>query len=80
MTRSLFAAVAALLLAAAPAPVASAAEAGKVPAQKWSFNGPFGTFDRNELRRGFQVYRDVCSSCHSLKLVAYRHLGGVGFT
>lgn len=80
MTRFLFAAAAALVLAAASASDVSAAEAGRVPAQKWSFNGPFGTFDRNELRRGFLVYRDVCSSCHSLKLVAYRHLGGVGFT
>ena len=32
--------------------------------QDWSFAGVFGTYDQNQLRRGFQVYREVCSSCH----------------
>lgn len=58
---------------------AVAAEGLKAPVQEWSFNGPFGTFDRPALRRGLQVYREVCSACHSLNLVAFRHLGGVGF-
>ena len=49
----------------------------------WSFEGPFGTFDRAALQRGFQVYKEVCSSCHSLNYLAYRNLadpGGPGFT
>ena len=33
----------------------------------WSFKGPFGKFDRAALQRGYQVYREVCSSCHSMK-------------
>ena len=71
------------LLAAAAvvgAASATAATAPSPPAQSWSFDGIFGTFDRPALRRGLQVYREVCSSCHSLNQVAYRHLGRVGFS
>ncbi len=68
---------AALLLAAVATPATAAVE---VPAQKWSFSGMFGTYDRPALRRGLQVYREVCASCHSLDLVAYRHLASVDFT
>jgi ubiquinol-cytochrome c reductase cytochrome c1 subunit len=59
---------------------AEALEAPKPPAKRWSYDGMFGTFDRASLRRGLQVYREVCAACHSLKLVAYRHLEGVGFS
>src|SRR5690606_15122549 len=41
----------------------------------WSFSGFFGRFDPAQLQRGFQVYREVCASCHGLELVAFRHLG-----
>ena len=41
----------------------------------WSFNGAFGTYDRAAMQRGYQVYREVCASCHGLKYVAFRHLG-----
>lgn len=51
-----------------------------LPEQDWSWSGPFGTFDRAALRRGLQVYSEVCSGCHSLDLVAYRALGEVGFS
>jgi ubiquinol-cytochrome c reductase cytochrome b/c1 subunit len=77
--------IAATLVAAfaAPAP-ALAAEATPTPTrQSWSFAGPFGTFDRGQLQRGFKVYRDVCAACHGMKLVAFRMLaqpGGPGFT
>ncbi len=47
--------------------------------QNWSFNGPFGTFKRDELQRGFQVYKEVCSACHSLKRIRFRDLKGIGF-
>jgi len=72
-------AVSATLLGVSAAPV-SAAEAPKPPAQKWSFDGPFGTFDAASRQRGFQVYRDVCSACHGLKQVYYRHLRDIGFS
>jgi cytochrome c1 len=50
---------------------------------QWSFDGPFGHFDRSALQRGFQVYKEVCSACHSLNRVAFHTLdepGGPGFT
>ncbi len=56
------------------------AEVPKPPAQAWSFNGVFGTFDRAALRRGLQVYTELCAACHSLRLVYYRHLQSVGFS
>jgi cytochrome c1 len=63
---------------------ALAAEAGpKPPRMSWSFAGPFGKFDRAQLQRGFQVYKDVCATCHGLKYVAFRNLaqsGGPGFS
>src|SRR5208282_1446987 len=53
------------------------------PLQRWSFHGPFGLYDPEQLQRGFKIYREVCSTCHSLKLLAFRNLddpGGPGFT
>jgi ubiquinol-cytochrome c reductase cytochrome c1 subunit len=53
------------------------------PKNDWTFAGPFGTFDKTQLQRGFKVYREVCSSCHSMGLVSFRNLaqpGGPGFT
>ncbi len=63
----------------------AAAEAGahhtpEFPKMDWSFNGPFGTYDRAALQRGFQVYKQVCSACHGLKRVAYRNLSALGYT
>jgi ubiquinol-cytochrome c reductase cytochrome c1 subunit len=40
----------------------------------WSFAGPFGHFEPQQLQRGFQVYREVCASCHSLSMVAFRNM------
>jgi ubiquinol-cytochrome c reductase cytochrome b/c1 subunit len=81
MHRIVVAAALALLL---PAAGAAAAETAEPPArQYWSFWGPLGTYDRGQLQRGFKVYREVCSACHGLKLVAFRSLaqpGGPGFT
>jgi ubiquinol-cytochrome c reductase cytochrome b/c1 subunit len=53
------------------------------PTQKWSFSGPFGKFDQGQLQRGFKIYKEVCSSCHSMSLVSFRNLaeeGGPGFS
>ena len=44
----------------------------------WSFKGLFGKFDRSSLQRGYQVYSEVCSSCHSMKYVSYRNLAEKG--
>jgi ubiquinol-cytochrome c reductase cytochrome b/c1 subunit len=50
------------------------------PRQTWSFAGPFGTFDRAQLQRGFKVYREVCGVCHGLNLVAFRNLADLGYS
>ena len=44
----------------------------------WSFKGLFGKFDRGSLQRGYQVYTEVCASCHSMKYLSYRNLGEKG--
>ena len=49
----------------------------------YSFEGPFGKFDKGQLQRGYKIYKEVCSGCHSMKYVAFRNLaeaGGPGFT
>ena len=76
-TKIIIAAVAAMVgLAAVPA---NAAEAGVRPErQAWSFAGIFGTYDQNQLQRGFQVFREVCASCHSAHLISFRNLSEPG--
>jgi len=56
------------------------AEENKVELLKnnWSFDGVFGTFDRASLQRGYQVYQEVCSGCHSVKHLSYRNLSEKG--
>jgi ubiquinol-cytochrome c reductase cytochrome b/c1 subunit len=71
------------LLAAAPA--LAAVDTTRLPLKSvdFSFDGPFGTYDRGALQRGFQVYKEVCSSCHALNHIAFRNLsdeGGPEFT
>ncbi len=44
----------------------------------WSFEGPFGTYDRDALRRGYKVYKEVCATCHSAKYLHFRNLGEPG--
>jgi ubiquinol-cytochrome c reductase cytochrome c1 subunit len=62
-----------------PAPLA-AEEFHKEPKDlHLSSDGPFGKFDKRQLQRGFQVYSEVCSACHSLKLVSFRDLKGLGY-
>jgi ubiquinol-cytochrome c reductase cytochrome c1 subunit len=43
-------------------------------------DGPFGKFDRQQVQRGYQVYKEVCSACHSMNLVHYRDLAELGYT
>ncbi len=47
---------------------------------RYTFDGPVGRFDRQQLQRGFQVYREVCAGCHGLNLVAFRNLHDLGYT
>jgi ubiquinol-cytochrome c reductase cytochrome c1 subunit len=62
-----------------PAPLA-AEEFHKEPrALHLASDGPFGKFDKRQLQRGFQVYSEVCSACHSLKLVSFRDLKELGY-
>ncbi len=77
MTRTLISALAAI--AAGATAVGAALEKPELPDRDWSWNGPFGTFDRAELQRGLQVYTEVCASCHSLRLLAYRNLAALGY-
>jgi len=50
------------------------------PKIDWSFSGPFGVYDRGATQRGFQVYKEVCSACHSMNLLHYRQLEGIGYS
>ncbi|HEU0135090.1 MAG TPA: cytochrome c1 [Allosphingosinicella sp.] len=45
----------------------------------YSFDGPFGKYDRAQLQRGFQVYKEVCAACHGLSFVAFRNLQDLGY-
>ncbi len=81
MLKTLATAAAGLLLLTG---VAAAAEGQKdAKAISFSFEGPFGTFDKGQLQRGYKVYKEVCSNCHAMSLVSFRNLsehGGPGFT
>jgi ubiquinol-cytochrome c reductase cytochrome c1 subunit len=74
MTRAFVLAAAVLM-----APSVSASDAPVPPARDWSFAGPFGSFDRAALQRGFQVYREVCAGCHAMKQLYYRNLAALGY-
>jgi len=52
----------------------------EAPKQAWSHKGPMGGFDYSSVRRGYQVYRQVCSTCHSLERIAFRNLVGTVLT
>ena len=50
------------------------------PAMAWSHTGPFNSLDHGSVRRGYQVYKQVCSACHSMKFISYRHLRDIAYT
>ena len=63
----------------------NAAEPTQFPIHKpkqveWSFSGPFGTYDKAQLQRGLKIYKEVCSACHSMHLVAFRTLEDLGYS
>lgn len=77
MKKIILAAAAVLALS----PAVRAADVGPPLMQvPWSFDGAFGKFDKLQLQRGLQVYREVCASCHSLNYVAFRNLSDLGYS
>ena len=82
-TRHMIFALIATSLAAATGPALAQTEQEAPPRLAWSFHGPFGKYDEAQLQRGFKIYREVCSSCHSMNLLSIGSLadpGGPGFT
>ena len=63
-----------------PGVAQAAQEAPTPPDVDFSFKGVFGTYDRDQLQRGFQVYNQVCAACHALSLVYYRNLVQIGLS
>ncbi|HRX75364.1 MAG TPA: cytochrome c1, partial [Hyphomonas sp.] len=62
----------------AAAHAAGGAEHPHPPEGGWPFEGVTGQFDQASVQRGYQVYKEICSSCHSMKLMSYRNLGEPG--
>jgi ubiquinol-cytochrome c reductase cytochrome c1 subunit len=77
MLRKLLALAGLFALAAAPAAVAETTSAPLLE-PGWSFSGPLGMYDQGQLQRGFKVYTEVCSQCHSLNLIQFHNLGDPG--
>ncbi len=80
-TSSLRCTLAGAALAMAVCGIGPSWAAGDVPTvtrQDWTFRGITGYFDKAQLRRGYQVYKNVCSACHSMRLMYYRNLSQPG--
>ncbi|MEM8787452.1 MAG: cytochrome c1 [Pseudomonadota bacterium] len=71
---------AAAIAAVLATPALSAGGAGKVIDYDFSFEGPFGSYDRGQLQRGLQVYTEICSGCHGLQYVPFRALEDLGYS
>lgn len=70
--------LAAAFAVALSAPAFAQSEQVSPPRLTWSFAGPFGKYNEAQLQRGFKIYREVCSNCHSLNLLSFRNLADVG--
>ena len=55
-------------------------ETKPLPDHEWTFEGATGTYDLASLQKGFQVYKQVCSACHSLKRIHFRNLAALGYS
>jgi cytochrome c1 len=71
---------AALVAGATQTAMASSAGAPELMKPGYSFEGFFGRYDPGALKRGFQVFHDICSNCHGMSLVAYRNLKEIGLS
>ncbi|TVR10736.1 MAG: cytochrome c1 [Salinarimonadaceae bacterium] len=78
MKKTLIIAGALAAVLAGPAGVALAAPSISPPRYDWSFSGPFGGFDRDQVQRGFKVFREACAACHGLDKVAFRNFAQPG--
>jgi ubiquinol-cytochrome c reductase cytochrome c1 subunit len=78
MKKTLVLIAAAAGLALATTPALAAGKAHELRNGGFSFEGPFGTFQQGQLQRGYKVYREVCSSCHSMNLMHFRTLAEPG--
>jgi ubiquinol-cytochrome c reductase cytochrome c1 subunit len=72
--------LAGFVLSVGAGPAAAAGNGSTPPAQNWSFSRLFGTYDLAAAQRGLQVYTEVCATCHSLRLLSYRDLAGIGLS
>jgi ubiquinol-cytochrome c reductase cytochrome c1 subunit len=77
--RALKTAILSAALALGLAGAAQASEGVHIEKQSWPHSGVFGTIDKAAAQRGFQIYKEVCSACHSMHLVPIRTLAGIGF-
>lgn len=68
-----------IILSSSVSLVNASGSAEKPAAQDWSFSGPLGTYDKASLQRGYKIYREVCSACHSMNLLYYRNLAALGY-
>ncbi len=78
MLRKLTLIAAALTMLVAASPALASGKAKHPHDIAYSFEGPFGKFDKAQLQRGYKVYREVCSACHAMKLLSFRNLGDRG--
>ena len=69
-----------LAISLLPLSTSAAGDTAQYKTVDWSFDGVTGTFDRPSIQRGYQVYKEVCASCHSMDLIAFRNLVQVGFS
>jgi ubiquinol-cytochrome c reductase cytochrome c1 subunit len=79
MSRCVLGAVALAAALASGSGTAVAADDG-LPHERWSFDGPFGTYDRASLQRGLQIYTQVCSACHPVTYLRFRDLTQIGYS
>lgn len=70
--------LAAATVAILPASAMAAGGAGHIEDVAFSFEGPLGKYDQEQLQRGFQVFNEVCAACHGMKFVSFRSLGEHG--
>lgn len=78
MLRKIIAAATVAGLLGVAAPALAATTQAPLKDVHWSFEGPFGMYDQEQLQRGYKVYHEVCSACHSMNLVAFRNLADPG--
>jgi ubiquinol-cytochrome c reductase cytochrome c1 subunit len=76
----LYAVALAAALSAMPGFAGADDETPTPPHREWSFDGVFGTYDQASLQRGFQIYKQVCSTCHPVKHLTFRNLSQIGFS